>query len=45
MSHATNNGRFPSFFSFEAYNVLFNGTSPRDAVLSLMTRDKKDEIV
>ena len=27
----------------EAYNVLFNDASPRDAIISLMTRDKKDE--
>lgn len=28
-----------------AHNVLFNNTSPRDAIISLMTRDKKDETV
>ena len=27
----------------EAYNVLFNDASPRDAIISLMTRDKKTE--
>ncbi len=28
-----------------AHNVLFNNVSPRDAIISLMTRDKKDETV
>lgn len=28
-----------------AYNVLFNNASPKDAIISLMTRDKKDETV
>ena len=29
----------------KAYDVIFNELSPKDAVLSLMLRDKKDEIV
>lgn len=29
----------------EAYNVLYNGKSPRQAISDLMTRDKKQEIV
>ncbi len=29
----------------EAYHVLFDGLSPRDAVVNLMKRDKKDEII
>ena len=29
----------------EAYNVLYNGKSPRQAITDLMTRDKKQEIV
>lgn len=29
----------------EAYNVLFNDASPKDAITSLMTRDKKDETI
>ena len=27
----------------EAYNVLFNGKNPKQAVVDLMMRDKKDE--
>lgn len=29
----------------EAYNVLYNNKSPKEAILNLMCRDKKDEIV
>lgn len=29
----------------KAYEVLFENLSPKDAVISLMKRDKKDEIV
>ncbi len=29
----------------EAYNVLYNGKCPKQAISDLMTRDKKDEIV
>lgn len=28
-----------------AYDVIYNGTNPRDAVMSLMVRTKKDEII
>jgi len=30
--------------TFEAYDVLFNGKNPRDAVNNLMMRDKKHEM-
>ena len=29
----------------EAYNVLYNGKSPKQAIADLMSRDKKDEII
>ena len=29
----------------KAYSVLYNGESPRDAIIDLMCRDKKDEIL